>query len=84
VNLGATGASVSVGTQGAKLTFGPKGVRATGGIPGSGIFFSKKLVNEPVREKREPKLPPDVEEAACGCVWGLIFTLHIWSLTSPA
>jgi len=62
LNLGAAGASVSVGAKGAKVTFGHKGVRATAGIPGSGMFFSKKLVNEPVREKRELELPPAVEE----------------------
>jgi len=46
LNLGKTGASVSVGPHGAKMTIGKTGVRATAGIPGTGLSFSEKLESE--------------------------------------
>ncbi len=46
---------MSLGPRGAKLTVGKSGVRATAGIPGSGIFYSKKLASGPRRgDRRSP------------------------------
>jgi len=43
LNLGKRGASVSLGRRGAHLTFGSRGGRATVGIPGTGLFWSRRL-----------------------------------------
>lgn len=40
INLGKTGASLSVGARGAHITFGKNGVRKTVGIPGTGISYT--------------------------------------------
>lgn len=40
INLGKTGASLSVGVRGAHVTIGKNGVRKTVGIPGTGISYT--------------------------------------------
>lgn len=40
INLGKTGASLSVGVKGAHVTLGKNGVRKTIGIPGTGISYT--------------------------------------------
>jgi len=68
LNLSKGGASVSVGRRGAHLTAGRRGRRATVGIPGTGLFWSRRLDGggrEPARRrKRAPGLPatPDVND----------------------
>ncbi len=54
LNMSKTGPSVSFGPRGAKLTVTRKGGRATGGIPGTGLFYSKKL-KPPSRSASRPQ-----------------------------
>jgi len=42
INLGKTGASLSVGGQGATVNVSKRGTRTTLGIPGTGLSYSKK------------------------------------------
>ena len=55
VNLSKTGASLSFGVPGAKFTIGPHGKRATVGLPGTGLFYTKKLdaKDRPARKARQ-------------------------------
>jgi len=43
LNLSKSGGSLSFGPRGAKYTIGPRGQRITGGIPGTGLFYTKKI-----------------------------------------
>ncbi|EPY01377.1 DUF4236 domain-containing protein [Magnetospirillum fulvum] len=43
INLGKTGASLSVGKPGATVNFGRRGPRATVGLPGTGLSYSVAL-----------------------------------------
>jgi hypothetical protein len=43
INVSKSGASFSVGKRGAMVNFGPLGQRLTGGIPGSGVSYSKRI-----------------------------------------
>ena len=57
LNLSKGGVSVSFGPRGAKLTVGKSGARATGGIPGTGLFYTKKLGSRSRRRSGEPLDP---------------------------
>lgn len=43
LNLSKSGGSLSFGPRGAKYTIGPRGQRVTGGIPGTGLFYTKRI-----------------------------------------
>ncbi len=43
LNLSKSGPSLSFGKRGAWFTVGPRGARATAGIPGTGMFWTKKI-----------------------------------------
>lgn len=43
VNWSKTGPSVSVGPRGAKINVGKRGTYVTGGIPGTGLYYRKKI-----------------------------------------
>ena len=45
INLGKTGASLSVGVRGAHVNFGPRGTRMTAGLPGTGLSYTTRLGN---------------------------------------
>jgi hypothetical protein len=53
LNLSKGGVSTSIGGRGAHVTFGTKGNRATVGIPGTGMYWTEKLGNQPT----EPNVP---------------------------
>lgn len=46
INAHKSGLSLSVGPQGGQLTVGQSGVRVTGGLRGTGLFLSKKIVRK--------------------------------------
>lgn len=54
LNLSKGGFSFSFGPRGAKVTTGTKGMRVSAGIPGTGMFWTKKL-NQNSREASPPK-----------------------------
>lgn len=43
LNLSKSGLGVSTGIKGARIGVGSKGIRATGGIPGTGIYYTKNI-----------------------------------------
>jgi hypothetical protein len=43
LNLSKSGVSFSMGVKGAKYTVGPQGKHVSIGIPGSGLFYTKKI-----------------------------------------
>lgn len=47
VNLGLSGASVTLGGPGASVNVGRRGTRATVGIPGSGLSYSHRISRQP-------------------------------------
>lgn len=53
LNLSKSGGSLSLGPRGAKFTVGPRGMRGTAGIPGTGLFYTKKLSSKKHRGKRQ-------------------------------
>jgi len=57
INFSKSGASVSLGPRGAKLTVGgSRGTRLTGGIPGTGLYYTKTLPRK--RGARNPQPGP--------------------------
>lgn len=46
INAHKSGLSVSLGPQGGQLTIGGDGVRVTGGLQGTGLFMTKKIVRK--------------------------------------
>ena len=64
LNIGKTGpSSVSFGPRGFKVTAGRHGKRMTVGLPGTGLFYTEKLVDRPGQKHRpepeRPMSPPD-------------------------
>ena len=43
MNLGKSGASLSIGGRGAWYTVGPRGRRVTLGLPGTGLYWTEKV-----------------------------------------
>ena len=61
VNLSKSGGSVSFGPRGTALTVGSSGVRATAGIPGTGLYYTKKMSGRAQSRQTggsRPQLPP--------------------------
>ena len=46
VNAHKSGLSVSLGPQGSQMTLGADGIRITGGLQGTGLFMTKKIVRK--------------------------------------
>ena len=53
LNLSKSGLSCSVGPRGAKYTFGMSGQRATVGLPGTGLYYTKKLNTKKSRKSKK-------------------------------
>ncbi|MEJ5186024.1 MAG: DUF4236 domain-containing protein, partial [Candidatus Geothermincolales bacterium] len=53
LNVGKSGVSFSFGGRGLWLTLGGSGSRVTAGIPGTGIYWSKKVSTSRRRRPRE-------------------------------
>lgn len=62
INVGKTGASLSVGVPGAQVTLGKGGVRRTVGVPGSGLSYSE--VDAPPAPEPRPEETQRVEVIA--------------------
>lgn len=58
INLSKGGPSLSFGPRGAKVTMGARGMRATGGIPGAGIFYTKRIHTRPGSKRRQTARMP--------------------------
>lgn len=54
LNIGKTGASVSLGGHGATVNVGKKGVKGTVGIPGSGLSYTAPLLEPNGTGRRAP------------------------------
>lgn len=52
LNISKSSPSISFGPRGARLTLSPKGQRATLGIPGTGLFYTKKFSKKESRQNR--------------------------------
>ncbi len=50
LNVSKSGLSVTVGTRGFNINFGKKGQQLNVGIPGSGIYYRKKLSSKEENE----------------------------------
>ncbi len=69
-NLSKGGASLSFGPRGGKFTVGTSGMRATAGLPGTGLFYTRKVGTgsgghsggrspAPAAEPAAPQTPPE-------------------------
>jgi hypothetical protein len=59
LNLGKKGASLSFGIRGFHYTVGTQGKRVTAGIPGTGLFWTKKINSSPnALSLPQPQAPP--------------------------
>ncbi len=60
LNLSKSGGSLSFGPRGAKFTLSPHGNRATAGIPGTGMFYTKKTSPKKSGKRKSRRSPsPD-------------------------
>jgi len=64
VNLSRSGASLSFGPRGARLTLGRGGVRGTAGLPGTGLYYTRRLGKGKGRGRRAAASPEPVEVSA--------------------
>lgn len=56
-NLSKSGVSLSVGRRGAWYTSGPRGQRVTLGAPGTGLFWTERLLTPAAAPMSRPSLP---------------------------
>jgi tetratricopeptide (TPR) repeat protein len=63
LNLSKSGGSLSFGVRGAHFTMGPRGNRVTAGVPGTGLFYTRRLRASPAASRGPSPSTPTVPMA---------------------